>query len=237
MKILLAPAKQMKYRETTKELTSPIFHKKTKELHNLFQFYSVEEIRDLMKVSQRIAEEVYFYYQMSLEKRPALHFYWGTVYRELTLEDYQKKEEDYLDNYLRILSAFYGVLSPYDAISPYRLDMTMKPNGINLYQYWKEAVAAYFNEEELIISLASKEFSSMVDHPNLVHIDFIEKKKGKLTRPSMKIKQARGKMLDIMVKNQLTKISDIQNLSFDNYHYRPDMSHPHNLVFFKELEL
>ena len=40
--------------------------------------------------------------------------------------DFKKENLDYLENNLRILSGFYGVLKPFDGITPYRLEMQSK---------------------------------------------------------------------------------------------------------------
>src|SRR5699024_10238719 len=103
-------------------------------------------------------------------------------------------------------------LSLHDSLpifTPYRLDMTMKLN-IDLYQYWQQEVDDYFKNEDYLISLASNEFVKMVNHPNIINLDFVEDRGGKLTRNSMYVKQARGKMLEIMVKNKITSLKDIQ---------------------------
>lgn len=36
---------------------------------------------------------------------------------------------DYLDRHLRILSGFYGVLRPFDGVTPYRLEMQARLAG------------------------------------------------------------------------------------------------------------
>lgn len=52
---------------------------------------------------------------------------------------FEESQFEYVQNYLRILSAFYGVLKPRDGVTPYRLEMQTKV-GIgetkNLYEYW-----------------------------------------------------------------------------------------------------
>ena len=45
----------------------------------------------------------------------------------------------YIQEHLRILSGFYGVLKPFDGVTPYRLEMQAKLNigqCKDLYAYW-----------------------------------------------------------------------------------------------------
>ncbi len=110
--------------------------------------------------------------------------------------------------------------------------MTMKLN-IDLYQYWQQEVDDYFKNEDYLISLASNEFVKMVNHPNIINLDFVEDRGGKLTRNSMYVKQARGKMLEIMVKNKITSLKDIQEVTFDDYVYQPSLSTENNFVYLR----
>ena len=52
---------------------------------------------------------------------------------------FEDSQFEYVQNHLRIISAFYGVLKPRDGVTPYRLEMQAK-DGIgetkNLYEYW-----------------------------------------------------------------------------------------------------
>jgi cytoplasmic iron level regulating protein YaaA (DUF328/UPF0246 family) len=232
MKIIIAPAKQMKYSvPTSKPVTTPVFTNKQKKLKTILKRMDIPMLHDVMKISFKMAEEVYHYYHQKEDFYPAIHYYSGTVYKQLKLATYHKKEHTYIDSHLRILSAYYGVLAPYDAVQRYRLDMKMKIEDINLYTYWQKVVKKYFKEEDIILSLASKEFTDMVEHPNIITIDFVESKGDTLVRNAMYVKQARGKMLHLLIKNQVTNIDDLKNISFDNYQYHKVLSTKNNLVF------
>lgn len=233
MKIIIAPAKQMKYSVPSNNKSIPIFLNKQKKLHNVIKKYDVPMLHDTMKISFKMAQEVYNYYHQKEDSYPALHYYWGTVYKELKLTSYQQEEQAYIASHLRILSAYYGVLSPYDGIQKYRLDMKMKINQINLYTFWRKDVTKYFKNEDLIISLASKEFTDLVQHPHIIIIDFVEDKGDKLVRNAVYVKQARGKMLHYLIKNKVTSLEDIKTITFDNYAYRADLSKDNTYVFYR----
>ena len=112
--------------------------------------------------------------------------------------------------------------------------MTMKPNHINLYEYWYTPIYQYFENEDLIISLASQEFTSMIHHPHLYFIDFIEMKNDKIRRNAMIIKKARGKMLDQMILKEITTLDEIKNLNIDGYIYDNTLSSNQTLTFVKK---
>ena len=74
---------------------------------------------------------------------------------------------EYLQDNLRILSGFYGILKPLDGVVPYRLEMQSKfinYKNKDLYEYWADKIAnSLFEETNLIINLASKEYSKCVE--------------------------------------------------------------------------
>lgn len=232
MKIIIAPAKVMKTKQVNIKTSELIFKDKTMILHNYLKKYSSNELHDLMKISFKMAETVYSYFHSDYDQTPALYCYQGTVFKQLNLNTYSNDDLNYLDKHLNIMSAYYGILKYNTLIAPYRLDMIMKFD-LNLYQFWKESVDNYFKDEDYIISLASKEFTKMLSHPSIINIDFVEDKAGKLTRNSMYVKQARGKMLDLMIKNKVTELTDLKQITFDDYHYNEELSTDNNYVFIR----
>lgn len=231
MKIIIAPSKSMKpldYNFKTKEIEFP---KENEMLHRIMMNYDIEEIMNLMKISYKQSEKVYHYYHDNNVKYPALYLYSGTVFKQLSLDLYGEKEFDYLRQ-LNILSAYYGVLDYNSLINNYRLDMSMKPEGINLYDYWYTPIYRYFKSEDYIIDLSSKEFSRMVNHPHKIFIDFIIYRNGKPTRNGALVKKARGIMLDYMVLNKID-IDHIKDIEIDGFSYHDELSDEHNYVFIK----
>ena len=235
MKIIIAPSKTMKYLKTTIKGKDILYKEENEYLHHILKQYNDEEIMSLMKISYKQATKVMDYLNND-KKHPALYSYTGTVFQQLELDKYQDSEYDYLDKHLNIMSAYYGVLNYNSMITPYRLDMTMKPNEINLYDYWYTPIYQYFKEEDYIISLASKEFTSMIKHPYLIFIDFIIVKNGKPTRNTMLIKKARGQMLNQMIINKTVDLDDLKKLSFDGFQYNEEQSHKNIFVYIKTVE-
>lgn len=218
MKIIIAPSKTMKYKDYGFDMSQQIFEDETRYLHSLLSQYNDEELCEFMKISYKQATTVYDYYHLPQTSYPALSLYQGTVFKQLELEKYHQ-HYDYLDEHVRIMSAYYGVLKYNTAITPYRLDMTMKFPHLHLYEYWYTPIYRYFEKEDIIISLASQEFTSMIHHPYIYFIDFIEIKDHKIKRNAMNIKKARGQMLNQMILNEVKTLDELKQLKINNYIY------------------
>lgn len=53
--------------------------------------------------------------------------------------------------------------------------MKHKLNEINLYQYWYKELNDYLKNEDIILSLSTKEYEKMFDLP-IIQLDFDDKK-------------------------------------------------------------
>lgn len=112
---------------------------------------------------------------------PAAFSYEGIQYQNMAPHVMTAEQLEYLQNHLRILSGFYGVLRPFDGVTPYRLEMQAKlamPSGANgaparnLYEFWGsrlydalcEDIAASGQESDCaIVNLASVEYAKAVE--------------------------------------------------------------------------
>ncbi len=230
MKIIIAPSKTMKYKDYNFNKTSLIFPNENQYLYSILQKYNDEGLCETMKISYKQALQVYDYYHQKQDTYPALSLYQGTVFQQLDIKEYQK-HINYLDQHLCIMSAYYGVLKYNTEISPYRLDMTMKLSQVSLYEYWYTPLYQYFEKEDFIVSLASKEFTSMIHHPHLYFIDFIETTNDKIKRSAMIIKKARGQMLNQMILKEIKTLAELKALNIDGFCYDDTLSQEYNLVF------
>ncbi|MCD8029004.1 MAG: YaaA family protein [Erysipelotrichaceae bacterium] len=217
MKIIIAPSKTMKYQKTVFQGSSLLYPQETNYLKNILQQYNDEKLCQLMKINSRQVSKVYSYYHDEYKEACAIELYSGTVFKQLD-KDNLIKHQDYLSN-INILSALYGVLEYNTLITPYRLDMTMKPNDINLYDYWYTSVYQYFENEDVMISLASHEFNKMIRRP-YYFIDFIEYQDNKIKRNATIIKKARGMMLNTMIANEITTLEDLKQITIDGFTYQ-----------------
>lgn len=234
MKIVIAPSKTMKYQKVPFVGSEPLFPEETQYLTNILKQYNDEQLCQLMKISYKQATQVYQYFHEEQTAHPALAFYQGTVFKQLELASYMN-HQDYLSEHLCILDAYYGVLKYNTLITPYRLDMTMKPDHINLYDYWYTPLYQYFEQVDFIISLASKEFTNMLRHPHIYFIDFIINDHGKMKRNAMIIKKARGQMLNQMILNEIKTLDELKTLNIDSFTYQPDYNQEGTLAFVKNM--
>lgn len=234
MKIVIAPSKTMKYQKVPFVGSEPLFQEETQYLTNILKQYNDEQLCQLMKISYKQATQVYQYFHEEQTAHPALAFYQGTVFKQLELASYMN-HQDYLSEHLCILDAYYGVLKYNTLITPYRLDMTMKPDHINLYDYWYTPLYQYFEQVDFIISLASKEFTNMLRHPHIYFIDFIINDHGKMKRNAMIIKKARGQMLNQMILNEIKTLDELKTINIDGFTYQPDYNQEGTLAFVKNM--
>lgn len=234
MKIVIAPSKTMKYQKVPFVGSEPLFQEETQYLTNILKQYNDEQLCQLMKISYKQATQVYQYFHEKQTAHPALAFYQGTVFKQLELASYTN-HQNYLSEHLCILDAYYGVLKYNTLITPYRLDMTMKPDHINLYDYWYTPLYQHFEQVDFIISLASKEFTNMLRHPHIYFIDFMINDQGKMKRNAMIIKKARGQMLNQMILNEIKTLDALKTLNIDGFTYQPEYNQEGTLAFVKVL--
>lgn len=231
MKIIIADAKILKYKQLPIVGKTPLFLDKTKVLVEQLSKLSSSELKETLNVSFKQADLIYDYYQHINETYPALSLYQGVVYQQLKLDTYKEVDFDFINQYVLIMSPLYGVLHCNDLISYHRLEM--KDKITNLYQFWQKEVNDYLNDEDFLLSLTTKEYLRLIKHPNIINIDFGDQYDDKIVRKAIYLKQARGKMLDIIVKNKFTSIEDIKTITFDGYRYVEDLSTNNNLVFLR----
>ena len=139
-------------------------------------------------------------------------------------------------------AGFYGVLRPFDGVTPYRLEMQTKLKICvvkDLYSYWNSSIAErIFAETDCIINLASKEYSICISKYLRSGIRFItcvfgEEKNGKIIEKGTMCKMARGEMVRYMAEHQITIPEDIQSFDRLDYRFDPERSDESTYVFVK----
>ncbi len=160
---------------------SSCFLSRAEELKRYIQGLDLDQARKLWQCNEKIALLNYGRFkEMDLERRltPALLSYEGIQYQYMAPGVFEQGQWDYVQEHLRILSGFYGILKPLDGIVPYRLEMQAKvelPSGIkSLYDYWGSSICRELAADEtLIVNLASKEYSRAVEPYLEAHIDYV----------------------------------------------------------------
>ena len=147
---------------------------------------------------------------------------------------------DYLREHLRILSGFYGLLRPFDGVTPYRLEMQAKlaVGGCrDLYRFWGDRLARQLaSETDFVLNLASKEYSKAVE-PHLpgnvrfLTCTFGEWKDGKVMEKGTQCKMARGQMVRWMAENKIEDPEDLQAFDQLGYRFHEELSAENQYVF------
>ena len=149
---------------------------------------------------------------------------------------------DYIRVYLRILSGFYGVLRPFDGVTPYRLEMqaALPVDGCrDLYAFWGDKLAAALAGEcDLVLNLASKEYSRAVLPPlppSVRHLTctFGELQGEKVVEKGTLCKMARGEMVRWMAVHQVDRPEELTGFQALGYRFSPRRSTDSHLVFLK----
>lgn len=250
MKIVISPAKSLDFEKDLPitEFTQPQFLSKTAKLHNTLQQKSPEDLAKLMNISPKLSELNWQRYQSwkktaSLKNaRQAIFAFNGDVYFGLDAYSLSHKKILLLQEKVRILSGFYGVLKPLDLIQAYRLEMgTALKVGEdnNLYQFWGEPVTQMLTKElatdEVLVNLASNEYFKVIQKkalPNLIITPvFQDFKNGQYKVISFLAKKARGMMVRFIIDNNIQKVSDLKKFDYGNYYYVPNNSTTNKLVF------
>ena len=131
MRIIISPAKKMNVdTDSFPYRNLPEFLPNTEEICQKLQSMSYEELKKLWKCNDQIAElNVRRLQDMDLHNRltPAVLAYEGIQYQYMAPGVFTDQEYAYIQEHLRILSGFYGILRPFDGVTPYRLEM-QRPN-------------------------------------------------------------------------------------------------------------
>lgn len=223
----------------------PVFLDETEMLLGYLQKLSYEELKSIWKCSDKLAKQnVDRIKKMDLYNNltPAILAYEGLQYQYMGPGIFTEKELDYIEEHLRILSGFYGILRPFDGIVSYRLEMQAKLldwDHKSLYEFWNDKMArVVFSETQCIINLASKEYSKSIskylaEGTQLINCVFGELINKKVVQKGTLAKMARGEMIRFMAKNNIEHAEDIKKFNRLYYVYKEELSDDNNYVFIK----
>lgn len=262
MKIILSPAKKMKVLDQGGSfgqsfcgfaITKPQHLEKTEEILCWLKGQSYEELKRLWGCSDKIAEQNFNRLaQMDLYRNltPAVLSYEGLAYQYMAPAVFEDGHFDYVQEHLRILSAFYGVLRAMDGVTPYRLEMQAKaeiganisgkPGGSsNLYDFWGDALyRAVRDESGIIVNLASREYSKSIEKyltskDRYITVNFCERSGDKLVTKGTYAKMARGEMVRFMAEHRIEEPAEMQKFDRLGYEFREALSTETEYVFEK----
>ncbi len=244
MKIIISPAKKMRVdTDSLPYQALPAFLSRTEQLCKILQSMSDVELKKLWKCNDQIAAlNIQRLQNMDLHNRltPAVLAYEGIQYQYMAPGVFTEQAFRYVQEHLRILSGLYGILKPFDGVTPYRLEMQAKlrvGECKDLYAYWGDSLAkALFSETDCILNLASKEYSVCVSKYLPENVRFItcvfgEEKDGKVIEKGTMCKMARGEMVRFMAENQIEDPEQIKFFDRLGYRFTPSHSDENLFVF------
>lgn len=253
---LLAPSKTMTFETESIRLKQGHQPELTEHVRLLVDYLSTfdnDDIKTLMKVNDAIARKTaenisLFSYGKNPERtRPAILAYTGATYKGLDVQTLTENDISYSETCLRILSGFYGIVSPLTLIEPYRLEMGLgihPVGGKRLSAFWKSAVTESINrllsekEHKVIVNLASAEYMAAIDtksvNGTIINAVFQEDRDGKLKSIAVYSKRARGMMARYIVKNRLSSPEQLTDFHCDGYRFKKDLSDGGTLVFVRK---
>jgi len=246
MRIIIAPAKKMVVDTDSFAVDGlPVFLEQTERLKAALQRMSPSELQALWKCNDAIAKlNTERLSAMDLRRRltPAIVSYEGIQYQYMAPGVMETAQLDYLREHLLILSGFYGLLRPFDGVTPYRLEMQAKlsvGDCRDLYEFWGDTLARQLaSETDFVLNLASKEYSRAVE-PHLpksvrfLTCTFGEHKDGKVIEKGTMCKMARDQMVRWLAENNVTSWADIRAFDQLGYRFQPELSSENHDVFLK----
>ncbi len=244
MRIILSPAKKMNEDpDTLACMGLPGFLDQTEEILDWLRSRTQEELKKLWACNDRIAEQNFerlAHMDLRSNLTPAVLSYEGIAYQYMAPAVFEEGQFEYIQEHLRILSAFYGVLRPMDGVTPYRLEMQARASigGYkDLYALWgRRLYEAVRDESGIILNLASKEYSKCIESclsGEDIYITpvFCEEAAGKLVTKATYAKMARGEMVRFIAENRIENPLEIRSFDRLGYRFRKELSSDTEYVF------
>ena len=255
MLIVISPAKNLDYDTppTTDIASQPDFLTHSQELIEQLRELSVQDVAELMKLSDKLASLNVARYESFSQpfnadnaKQAVLAFN-GDVYTGLDATSLNEQQLQFAQQHLRILSGLYGLLRPLDLMQPYRLEMGTKfanSRGKDLYQFWGNTLTDELNtllaeqSESVLINLASNEYFKAVKAKNIngriITPVFKDLKNGQYKIISFYAKKARGLMSRYIIQNQLQDPEALKHFDLEGYRFAESMSEGDTWTFIRD---
>lgn len=221
-------------------LTEPVFSGRAEELSLHVSEMQTSDIMSSMHISEKLAEGVSELYKTrsSLPLSATCEVFRGDIFSGLRALEWSNTEKDFAQNHLCFLSGLYGILRPYDAIQPYRLEAAYKlPKVPNIYTFWGDSIAKTLPEEGSIVNLTSAEYSKLIfpyiDTSRCITPKFLTVKPGQTTPSFVAVhaKIARGAYARWLVYRGQDSTDNLEAFNDLGYAYSATLSTSHEPVY------
>ena len=246
MRIIISPAKKMVVDpDSFAPAGLPEFVDRAEELRDWMRTLSYAQLKQLWACSDAIAEENaqrLEHMDLRASLTPALLAYDGIQYTYMAPAVFEDGQYDWVQDHLRILSGFYGVLRPFDGVVPYRLEMQAKAQVAgckNLYDYWGarlyEAVMAG-SKTRLLVNLASKEYAKAIEKhlrsgDTYLTCVFGEVERDRVVQKGVYAKMARGEMVRYLAGIKAQRADQVKGFDWSGYAFDEERSTEDTYVF------
>lgn len=248
MRFIVSPAKKMNVVDDGVEWRDlPRFVDRAARLAQAVRALSYEQAKALWQCSDALATlNCERFRTMDVRDAalltPAVVAYEGIQYQHLAPQVMDEGQLAWLQEHLRILSGFYGVLRPLDGVVPYRLEMQAKlavDGCANLYEWWGPTLFEAVREDaETIVNLASVEYAkAIVPRAQDAGVRVVAclfgslGSDGRLRQRSTAAKAARGSMVRWCAENAIERVEDLKAFDALDHRYAPELSDEDRLVF------
>ena len=253
--IIISPAKNLNLDQESYPLnnfTKPIFESKTQSLVGILKDLRLSDIKKLMNLSDSLAklnyERLKKYSTKNALSKPAAFLFSGDTFNGLEVRTLDLKSLNLAQSKLRILSGLYGLLRPFDKISPYRLEMgtSLKPKlSQKLTDFWMNEITDSINKDLLknqskfLFNLASNEYCESIDKTKLqsqiINFDFKKLENNKLLNIGMMIKKCRGSMAKFLIINDVKRLEQIKKFSNLGFRFHSFDESENKFIFTKNV--
>lgn len=246
MRIIISPAKRMKAdTDSLPPESMPAFLREAEALKLWMQGMEGRALQSLWRCNDAIAAlNVERLRTMDLQRNltPAILSYEGIQYQYMAPGVFERGHFAYINERLRILSGFYGLLRPFDGVTPHRLEMgaRLPPAGCkDLYAYWGDKPARRLaGETDVVLNLASGEYGKAViphlpGNVRIITCTFGERMGGRILEKGTICKMARGQMVRFLAESGAANPEDAKHFDRLEYAYCENESSPDNYVFIR----
>ena len=244
MKVIISPAKRMRQDlDFLPPKTMPVFLERAQTLRDYLQSLSLSQLKALLCCNDAIAQLNFERYQaMDLRSSltPAIFSYDGIQYQYMAPYLFTQEQFDYLEQHVRMLSGFYGLLRPFDGVTPYRLELQARfktPFCSSLYEFWSDAVYQELTREDhTILNLTSAEYRRAVEpyltaQDRFITCQFLEVEPGRRLEKGVYVKMARGEMVRFLAEQSAQEPETAKQFCRLGFSYQEELSDEGLYVF------
>ncbi|MFI3331660.1 MAG: YaaA family protein [Rikenellaceae bacterium] len=238
MLLLLSPAKTIRENKLPKfsdilcrNFSEPEFAFYAQELTAKLAKASAKELAVGLKINEKLAEQNFQRYQMMLRgeslQNPAVYAYNGIVFKNLDVLNLSDEDVVYANSHICFTSFLYGLLSPLDLISPYRLEGDFRlERGVKVFDFWKgkltdSLIARAKKQGGVLCNLASEEMKNLFDWGRVVsQVEVIEPEfKTQGRGIVVHTKMARGLMARYIIQKKIDTEQELQSFNLGGYNF------------------